>query len=81
MPQNLLGAASAVVLSITAFAISTSAATPEVALTFHDVELSITGQLIRYIDQVYIIQTNEGLLHVPAVLVDCIGKDCEGLTL
>ena len=79
MVQKCLGAFSAVVLSIMAFAISTSAATPEVALSFHDLDLAISGQLTGYTDQAYIIQTSSGLLHVPSVLVTCSGRDCAKL--
>lgn len=76
MFQSILGAFSAAFLSLTVFAIGTSAATSEVSLDFTDHRVSISGQLIAFDDGAYVIQTAQGIIHVPAILVECRGAPC-----
>lgn len=76
MLPKTIGALSAVILSLMAFDISTSAATSEVELTFHNQDIAIKGRFAGFTDDAYVIRTDTGVLHVPATLVQCGGPIC-----
>ncbi|MEM9784969.1 MAG: hypothetical protein AAF801_00605 [Pseudomonadota bacterium] len=76
-----LGALSAIIFSFTLFAISTAAATPEVELHFLNHDLSIRGPFAGFTSDAYVIRLADGLLHVPAVLVECSGTACASAVL
>jgi len=55
---------------------ASSVSADEIALTFAEDEITITGQLARFEDSHYVVMTQMGLIHIPAAMVSCAGKDC-----
>lgn len=48
----------------------------EIALTFADHDLTISGEFIAFENEAYILTTDVGKMIVPAVLVTCEGSEC-----
>lgn len=65
----------------TAAALFPAAATAdEMALTFENQGVTISGEFAGFSDNAYILVTTVGTLHVPVNLATCEGKDCVTLT-
>lgn len=48
----------------------------ELVLTSHDGTSVIRGDLLKYVDETYVLATNIGEMHVPAMMVRCEGSAC-----
>ena len=72
--KNLV--AGTVLVSAMLGAFSTAAFADEIALTFANHDLVIVGEFTAYQDDAYLIMTENGEIHVPAILVTCEGEKC-----
>lgn len=52
----------------------------QVTVSSNDNAVSITGQLLSFDDEVYVLETDIGILRLSRTATDCIGADCPVLT-
>ncbi len=76
MLKKIAGLVSATAASTILLCLPSIASADEIALTFADHEITITGQLASFEGSHYVVMTHMGLISVPAAMVSCAGADC-----
>ena len=73
----MTNATQALFAAISMLALNATAATAgEIALTFEQHGVTISGEFAGFQDDAYVLITTAGRLHVPANLATCEGDDC-----
>ncbi|MEL6682599.1 MAG: hypothetical protein AAFQ09_08125 [Pseudomonadota bacterium] len=76
MVFNMRHARCAYLLSISIIASTSQLAASDMALTFDEQNVTISGQFAGFRQNAYVLLTEAGMLFVPANLVTCEGDDC-----
>ncbi|MDP5085659.1 MAG: hypothetical protein NWQ23_09580 [Yoonia sp.] len=73
--------ASAAIATGILFLSASTVSASEIALTFADHDLTISGDFAGFEDNQYVVITDIGAIHVPAAMVTCAGADCRDVVL
>lgn len=65
-----------VLLSIVALISPSNVSAEPITLTFEAHGFSISGEFIEYSENGYVLETENGEVHVPAAMVSCEGRAC-----
>lgn len=76
MLNKVFSKISMILVAATTATLPTSVSADEVALTFLDHELTLVGEFMGFENGAYVIVSDNGVIHVPATLVTCLGPDC-----
>lgn len=81
MLTNLISKCGAVLAAAIVTMTPSMVSAKEIALTFSDHDLTISGEFVAFEDDSFVLMTNMGEITVPAMLVTCEGADCYKSTL
>ncbi len=60
--------------------VPTGVSAGEIALTLTAQDITIVGELLTFENETYVVATETGTIHVPAVMATCAGDDCVFVT-
>jgi hypothetical protein len=76
MSNKVISKIGALAVSAVVLSLPTTVSADEIALTFEDLEVTISGEFAGFQQNAYVIITENGPLHVPAAYVSCEGLSC-----
>lgn len=76
MLKSVNGILVAISLSALALLAPTNVSADEISLTFEAHDFTLTGEIVGFVADNYVILTDNGEIHVPAAMVSCVGTAC-----
>jgi hypothetical protein len=80
MVQSVNGIIFSMTLSAVALISPSTVSAEQISLTLKAQEFTIVGQYVGFSEGSYIIETENGEMHVPAAMVSCVGAACDAAT-